>query len=261
MSMIPPNRLRARLAESRVVVGTMIAELRQSAVVQCLANAGIDWAIIDNEHGVFSVETISELSRFARLVGVTPIVRIPAHTYETIAQALDGGAQGIMIPRVTDPEQVRFAVGAAKYPPMGRRGSAAGRGHTDYKAGDIVKMMEDANRESFVIVQIETREASERLDEILAVPGVDAALIGPNDLAIALGVPGRMRDPVLEEVIERTIAACGRHGVLPAIHTNDTALTAEWGKRGMRLVSISSDVGFLQRAAKEAADAIRVAAR
>jgi 2-dehydro-3-deoxyglucarate aldolase/4-hydroxy-2-oxoheptanedioate aldolase len=259
VSLIPPNRLKQRLANGHLVVGTMVAEIRQSAVVQCLANAGIDWIIIDNEHGAFSMETIGELSRTARLLDVTPIVRVPALTYEQIAQSLDSGAQGVMLPRVTSADEVRFAVSCVKYLPAGRRGSAAGRGHTNFKAGDVVQMMADSNRETFVIVQIETREAVAKLDEILAVPGVDAALIGPNDLSIALGVAGKMRDPALEAAIEQMQAACARHRVYPAIHTNDVSLSAEWGRRGMRLVSISTELGFLQKAAREAADAIRPA--
>lgn len=257
MSIIQSNRLKARLAQGQLAVGTMVAELRQVSVMQALANAGFDWAIIDNEHGVFTNESIADLSRAARLVGVTPIVRVPTLSYEQIAQPLDGGAQGVMLPRVTSADEVRAAIGVVKYPPQGRRGSALGRGHTDFKAGDVGQMMADANRESFVIVQIETEEAVANLDRILAVPGVDAALIGPNDLAIALGVTGKMRDPVLTAAIEKTIAACTKHGVYPAIHTNDTALTAEWAKKGMKLVSISSEMGFLQRAGKEAVDQIR----
>ena len=259
MSIIPANRLKQRLADGKLSVGTMIAEFRQTAVVQALLNAGLDWAIIDNEHGVFGPESLGELSRMARLVGVTPVIRVPALTYEQISHALDGGAQGVMLPRVTTAAEVRDAVSIVKYPPAGRRGSALGRGHTEFKGGDVVQMMADSNRETFVIVQIETREALDHLEEILAVPGVDAALVGPNDLSIALGVAGKLRDPLLVAAIEQVMAACGVHHVHPAIHTNDVALTAEWAKKGMRLVSISSDVGFLQKAAKEAADAIRAA--
>lgn len=259
MSIIPANRLKQQLAEGKTVIGTMIAEIRQPAVIQGLVNAGLDWVIIDNEHGVFGSETIAELSRAGRAAGLTPIVRVPALTYELIAQALDGGAQGVMLPRITSAEQVRQAVAIVKYPPMGNRGSAMGRGHTNFRAGDVVQMMADSNRETFVIVQIETREAVDHLDDILAVPGVDAALIGPNDLSIALGVPGKMRDPRLIAAIEGMMAACARHHVWPAIHTNDVALTAEWARKGMRIVSINSDMGFLQKAAKEAADAIRAA--
>ncbi|MGE0439874.1 MAG: HpcH/HpaI aldolase/citrate lyase family protein [Gemmatimonadales bacterium] len=260
MSIIPSNALRAKLADGRLAVGCMVALVRQPTVMQLLANAGFDWCIIDNEHGTFSVESVGELSRMARLLGITPIVRVPALTYEAISQSLDGGAQGVMLPRITTAAEVAAAVAVVKYPPEGRRGSAAGRGHTDFRAGDIVTMMADSNRETFVVVQIETREAVERLDEILAVPGVDAALIGPNDLSIALGVPGRMRDPVLEGAIERMLEACARHGVVPAIHTNDVGLTAEWGRRGMRLVSISTEANFLQFGGKAAVDAIRAPA-
>ncbi|MHB1328437.1 MAG: aldolase/citrate lyase family protein, partial [Gemmatimonadales bacterium] len=141
MSIIPQNRLRERLASAPVAVGTMLAEIRQTAMVQALANAGFDWVLIDNEHGQFTTESVAELSRVARLVGVTPIVRVPALTYELLAQTMDAGAQGVMLPRIVSAEEVRFAVAAVKYPPEGRRGSAMGRAHTDFKAGNVVEMM------------------------------------------------------------------------------------------------------------------------
>ena len=86
---------------------------------------------------------------------------------------------------------------------------------------------------------------------------MDAALVGPTDLSIALEVPGRMRDPILGAAIERVRQTCDRVGLHPAIHTNDVALTAEWAQRGMHLVSINSEVGLLLRAAKEAVETIR----
>jgi 2-dehydro-3-deoxyglucarate aldolase/4-hydroxy-2-oxoheptanedioate aldolase len=257
MSIIPLNRLRHRLADGGRAVGTMVSAIRQPIVMRALANAGIDWVIIDAEHGTFNLETIGDLSQAARAMGLTPIVRVPAISYEFIAPALDSGAQGIMLPRVTEVEEVRRALDAMKYAPDGRRGSAMGRGHTDFLSGDVTAMMSDSNRETFLVVQIETAEALAAVDRILALPGVDAALIGPNDLAIALGVAGRMRDPVLEAAIQRTLDACQRHGRIPGIHTNDVTLTAGWAARGMRLVSISSEIGLLTAAAREAAAAIR----
>jgi 2-keto-3-deoxy-L-rhamnonate aldolase RhmA len=86
---------------------------------------------------------------------------------------------------------------------------------------------------------------------------VDAALVGPTDLSLALGVGGQMQHPVLVEAIERVLAACRRHGVTPAIHTNDVAMTADWARRGMRLVSINSEVGLLMSGAGQAVAAIR----
>jgi 2-keto-3-deoxy-L-rhamnonate aldolase RhmA len=255
-SIVPPNRLRERLAQGQLVIGTMLVEIRQPSVMTMLANAGFDFVLIDNEHGPFSVETIADLSRAARDAGVTPIVRIPELTYSHVAQALDGGAQGIMLPRVTTRAQVEECVRFMKYPPLGRRGAVLARGHTAFKAGPLADTLAASNRETFLIVQIETAEAVESLDEIASVTGVDALLIGPTDLSLALGVPGKMEDPKLASAIERTMAACATHGVTPAIHSNDVGMTSSWARRGMRLVSINSEVGHLVTGARAAVAAI-----
>jgi 2-keto-3-deoxy-L-rhamnonate aldolase RhmA len=254
---VPPNRIRARLAEDRPVVGAMVIEFRQPSLMPLLAEAGLDFVIIDTEHGPFSIESVADLSRAARIAGVTPIVRIPELTYAHVTRPLDAGAQGIMLPRVTGPEQVHFALECIKYVPDGRRGVVLGRGHTGFRGGPITEVLQAMNQETFLVVQIETREAVERVDQLLAVPGVDAALVGPTDLSVALGVPGQMSDPVLVQAIERVIAACNAHQVTPAIHTNDVAMTASWARRGMRLVSISSEVGLLMAGVREAIHAIR----
>lgn len=254
---VPENLLRRKLAAGQTVVGTMLVEVRQPGVMTLLANAGFDFVLIDNEHGPFNVETIADLSRAARDAGVTPIVRVPELTYAQVCQALDGGAQGIMLPRVTDASQVEECVRYLKYPPEGRRGAVLGRGHTTFKGGPLAEILSAMNRETFLIAQVETVEALERLDQILPVRGVDAALVGPTDLSLALGVPGQMDHPKLVEAIERTMAACERHRVIPAIHTNDTAMTASWARRGMRLVSIGSEVGHLVAGAAQAVKTIR----
>jgi len=256
-SIVPPNLVRARLAEGRTVVGTMLVELRQPSVMTLLAAAGLDFVLIDNEHGPFSIESIADLSRAARDAGLTPIVRVPELSYAHVVQPLDGGAQGIMLPRVTTPEQVQQCVAFMKYPPLGRRGAVLGRGHTRFRGGALLDTLAGMNRETFLVIQIETAEAVARLDELLAVPGVDAALIGPTDLSVALGVAGEMDHPTLVGAIERTLAACAAHGVVPAIHTNDVAMTAAWARRGMRLVSINSEAGLLLAGVRAAVTTIR----
>ena len=257
---VPITRIREKLAQGQLVVGTMLVELRQPSVMTLLANAGFDFVLIDNEHGPFSVETIADLSRAARAAGVTPVVRIPELTYAQVTQALDGGAQGIMLPRVVARAQVEECIGFMKYPPLGRRGAVLARGHTGFMGGPLAETLEQFNRQTFLIVQIETASAVEHLDEILSVPGVDAALIGPTDLSLSLGAPGRMDDPKLLAAIERTLAACAAHSVVPAIHTNDVAMTSAWAARGMRLVSINSEAGLLMAGARTAVTAIRQAA-
>ncbi len=254
---VPPNLLRRKLAAGGLCVGTMAVEIRQASVMTLLANAGFDFVFLDNEHGQFSPETVADLSRAARAEQLTPIVRIPELAYAHVTQPLDGGAQGIMLPRVTGPEQVSECLGYMKYAPLGRRGSVLARGHTRFQFGPLGETLAAMNRETFLVVQIETREAVDRLDDILAVSGVDCALVGPTDLSLALGVGGQMEHPTLTAAIERTLAGCARHGIVPGIHTNDVAATAAWARRGMRLVSIGSEAGFLAGAGRQAVQTIR----
>jgi 2-keto-3-deoxy-L-rhamnonate aldolase RhmA len=244
-SIVAPNRAKQALLAGQPVVGTMIVEIRQPAVMQLLANAGFDFVIIDNEHGAFNIETIADLSRTAKYVGLTPLVRVTEMTYPYIAQSLDAGAQGVVIPRIYHPDQVREAVKITRYPPEGRRGNALSRGYTNFKSGVVSEVMAAVNQETLLIIQIETRQALDSVEEIVAIPGVDAAFIGPNDLSIALGLPGQIESPEVEAAIERTIAACQRHNVIPCIHMNDLKLAVHWAKKGMKLVSVGSEAGLL----------------
>jgi 2-keto-3-deoxy-L-rhamnonate aldolase RhmA len=255
--LIAPNRTKRALAEGRAVLGTMVAEIRQPAIMQLLVNGGFDFAIIDNEHGPFNIETIADLSRTAVALGITPIVRVPDIAYPYIAQALDAGAQGIMAPRIYTAAQTKQVVDTVKYPPVGQRGSAMNRGQTTFRGGNVIEMMEEANQESLVIIQVETAAALESIDEIVSVPGVDVAFIGPNDLSIALGVPGQTTSSVLVDAIERVMDACVRHGVTAAIQMNDMKLALHWAEQGFRMMSYSAETGLLISAALTATASLR----
>jgi 2-keto-3-deoxy-L-rhamnonate aldolase RhmA len=254
---IPDSRIKPALTAGKLLIGTMVAEVRQPSIMQLLANAGFDYVIIDNEHGAFSVESIADLSRMARLLEITPIVRVPDLAYPYLAQSLDGGAQGIMLPRVTHADQVHAALEIMKYPPVGKRGCAMGRGHTAFRAGPVGENMAQANRASLLVVQVETVESVEQVDALAAIPGVDVLFVGPNDLSIALGVAGQQAAPVLEEAIGKVVAACRRHGVTPAIQANDLAFGTKWIERGMRMISYSSEIGLLVAAAKSGIETLR----
>ncbi|MBI3110176.1 MAG: aldolase [Ignavibacteriales bacterium] len=256
-SIIPTNKAKRAFQQGAFLLGVMLVEIRQTSIMQVLANAGLDFVLIDGEHGPFNIETLADLSRAARHAGVTPIVRVPDITYAHITGPLDGGAQGIMVPRIMHAQQVREAIRMMKYPPLGIRGSVVARGHTDLKSGGVSQAMQDANRESLLIVQIETKQALESVDEILGVEGVDVALVGPTDLSVSLGVPGNMEAPILVKAIESVIEACKRRNVVPAIHINVLNQAAFWAKKGMRMVSYNSEIGILTSAAAGAVNTIR----
>ncbi len=258
-SIIPQNTCKRKLQSGVSVVGTFVIEIRQPAVMQWLANAGFDFVFIDNEHGAFSNETIADLSRMGVLLGLTPIVRIPDITYPYIAQTLDIGAQGLMVPRITSPAQVHQILNMLRYPPQGERGNAMERGLTQFRSGSVPQALEDIQREILLVIQVETIEAVESIDEIVSIPGVDAALIGPNDLSIAYGVPGEVDHPSVQQAIRKTIQACQRAGVAPAIHMPRLELAAYWTGQGMRMISTGSEAGFMVRAAKASIESIRSA--
>jgi 4-hydroxy-2-oxoheptanedioate aldolase len=256
-TIVAPNRLKDALKAGQNPVGTMVTEIRQPVIMQLLANADFDFVIIDNEHGPFSIETIADLSRTAKYVGLTPIVRVPDLSYAHLTQPLDTGAQGIMIPRVTNAEQVRDVIDMIKYPPMGHRGCALSRGHTNFLSGAVDEVMAISNEATMLIVQIETKEALDNLEEVATVPGVDALLVGPNDLAISLGIPGQFTNPILESAIQKVITACQNHQIYPAIHMNNLQLATHWLEKGMRIISSSAETSLLVQAGRELTSTIK----
>jgi len=247
-SIVPQNGLRKKIVDGRTVFGTMIVEIHQASVIQLLANAGFDFVIIDGEHGPFTIVHIAELSRAAVAAGMTPIVRVPEIAYTPITQALDAGAQGIMIPRVVRKQQVEEAVSIMKYPPVGIRGSVLARGHTRFQWGDVRRAMDEFNRETMLIVQVETKQGLEACDALAQIPGVDALLIGPNDLSIALGIPGEYTHQTFIAAVEKTVAACKKHNITAALHANDLPTLTTWLQHGLRMVSFHSEAGMMMQA-------------
>jgi 2-keto-3-deoxy-L-rhamnonate aldolase RhmA len=242
------NKLKHLLASGGDAVGTMVTDTRTPAIAAVLANAGFDFFILDTEHGSFSMETVADLMLMARLAGITPVVRVPDDGYPWIARTLDAGALGIMVPRVRTLDQVQRAARAVKYPPLGERGMSGGRGNTGYRSMKMVDYAARANEETFLILQIETREAIEGIDAMLAVPGVDAALMGPNDLSMALGVPADGEHAHVTAAIQKVVDSAKRHNLPSGTHVRDMQNLKSWRDRGMRLLMYNSDFGFIAQA-------------
>jgi 2-keto-3-deoxy-L-rhamnonate aldolase RhmA len=187
----------------------------------------------------------------ARGAGIPVIVRIPEIRREAIMKPLDSGAAGLLVPMVNTADQAREIMSFAKYPPMGNRGAALSRAHSLYsrpKAGDYLAQ---ANETTFIAVQAESPEAIENLESIAATPGLDSIFVGPFDLSVSMGIPGRISDPREVEAIANVIDVCRKHNVIPGIHMSNVATLKDWIQKGMRFVSFSSDVDLLAKAGKE----------
>jgi 2-keto-3-deoxy-L-rhamnonate aldolase RhmA len=224
------TRLPALLRASRALLGMFVGIPSPSLVEMC-GHAGVDFVIIDNEHGPAGIESTENMIRAARAAGVIPVVR----TVEAdILRVLDIGASAIQVPQVNTAEQARRIVASAKYPPVGTRGAAFSTRAAGYGFFGGEPHVADSNTGTAVIVMTETRTAIDNLDAILSVPGIDAVFFGPNDLSFSFGHPGQMGHPDVVAAIEHGIARALAHGVAPGV----LALTADdfhrWRNAGAR---------------------------
>lgn len=240
-----PNALRQKLKQGHPVYGTMMQIVPTYAIGQLMALAGCDFVFFDMEHGPFNMETIATMVQVTRLTDVVPLVRVPNDEYHLMARVLDAGAQGIMIPRVGTKAQVEHIIECTMYPPVGDRGCSVTKGHNDFAGEDLWEFSEAANRENMIILQIERAKAIENIDDLLSVPGVGGVILGPNDLALSMGVRDDDKMSALEESIQRVVDSALEHKIPCGIHIANLEWLAEWQRRGMRLMCYSTDMSFL----------------
>jgi 2-keto-3-deoxy-L-rhamnonate aldolase RhmA len=255
------NLIKHRLQNGETVIGTMVQEMRVAAIGQILKAVGFDFFMIDMEHGSYSLETTADILRVGRLLDMCPLVRVHSGEYDLITGPLDHGAMGVMLPRVESRAQVETLIEAMKYPPVGKRGCSSDAPHSEYVFGPLPEFLEVNNQDTLAIAQIERKVAIENIDDILSVPGVDVALIGPEDLSVSLGVPGETNHPLVLNAIEKVIAAADRHQVVSGIHMGSVEPLARWMEKGMRMIMYSSDLGFIMEAGAAGLGQLREARR
>ncbi len=214
--------------------------------VEPVCGTGIDFVFIDTEHIPLGRETLSWMCRAYSARGVAPIVRIPSPDPYAACIALDGGAEGVIAPYVELPEDVRKLVGAAKFRPL--KGERLRR----YLDGDeklepeLLAYLEERNANTVLWVNIESVPAMDRLDEILAVAGLDGVLLGPHDLSCSLGLPEKYDEPVFLETLSELAGKARAAGLMAAAHYTrpDEEAAVDWAKRGFNCIILNSDVQF-----------------
>ncbi len=235
--------LKEKLLAGEKIYGTMLRVSRNPAVTYIAKNSGLDFVMYDCEHSNYTMETLHDLFITGNALGLESFLRVPALSREYISRALDQGATGVMVPMLETPEMAREHVKYSKYQPLGERGYASGIAHSGYKAGVHLEVMRNANKAVISIAQIESAKTLENLDAIAATDGIDALLVGPNDLSISLGIPGDLNNKIEIEAIGEVAAACKRHNKAFGIHAGPAML-----KRfcdDLTLVMMQTDIDFL----------------
>ena len=238
--------IKRRLAAGEVLVGTFAA-LGSAVAVEAVARAGLDFVIIDLEHGAGDESRLLELLLAAERGGAHALVRVESAVRERTTRALDLGAEGVVCPRVDDAAAAAAWVAALRYGAgPGARGVALGTRGAGYGlAGDTVA---HAREHVVGVVQIESPAAVEACEAIAAVDGVDVLFVGPQDLSFNLGVPFALDSPTYLAAVERVRAAAGRHAKACGLLVGDGATAAARRAEGWRFVAVGSDATLLAAA-------------
>jgi 4-hydroxy-2-oxoheptanedioate aldolase len=209
------TNLRSRLESGEVLLGSFLT-WPTGGIAELLSLAGLDFVVIDTEHGVFSMESIASTMAAADAANLPAIVRVACCPSVDAGRALDYGAAGTLFPRADGIQSVRAAVESVKFPPEGKRGLAGVRANK-YGTRPLAQYVSEANRETLVAIQIETPGALVDLVPISRETNVDILYVGPNDLTQALGIPAQFNDPKYQSAIARIAATAKEAGKIPGI--------------------------------------------
>jgi 2-keto-3-deoxy-L-rhamnonate aldolase RhmA len=252
------NPARERLENGEISLGVGIRTARTVDIAKMMKTSGYDWLFIDLEHGPMSIEFATTLAVAALDTGISPIVRVPFMQHTMATRVLDSGALGVVMPHVDSPEQAREIVDHLKYPPIGHRSLAGSQAIFDFRRMPIGEMIEAANAALLVIPLMETPTAIANAEAIAAVPGIDALLIGTNDLSAEMGIPGEFGHPRVAAAYETVIAACRKHSKWPGMGGVDAEdLMQKYIGMGIRLVLAGGDSSFLMAEASRRAAMVR----
>jgi 4-hydroxy-2-oxoheptanedioate aldolase len=234
------SAFRDRLAARETLYGGW-STIPSPLSVRLLAGAGLDYVVIDLQHGGATEHDLPGLTSAIRLAGATPVGRVRHAHQADIGRALDLGCEGVIVPQVNTAAQAREVAGACHFPPAGYR-----------SAGGVMAGPD----EPFCLVMVESKEAVAGLEATLKVDGVDGIYVGPRDLSYALGCPLDPRHPVLKEALDRIRAACAAAGKPVGIHASDGGTARLHRDGGCTLVTLAVDaLGISRSAAAELAAA------
>jgi len=224
------SNFRSRLVAGETLYGAW-SVIPSPLSARLLAAAGLDYVVIDLQHGGATETDLPAMTSAIRLAGATPVARVRhAHTAD-IGRALDLGCEGVIVPNVDSAAQARQVAGAVRYPPAGHR-----------SAGGVL-----AAAEPFCIVMAESADAVAGLDATLAVDGVDGIYVGPRDLSLSLGCALDPDDPVLSRALQRIWAACAAAGKPVGVHAMDGATARRYREAGCTVITTVADAGAIAR--------------
>ncbi len=241
------NELKAKLAGNRRCFGTWIHS-GSPIVAELLGAIGLDFVLIDQEHGPGDLQDLVAMMQAVAISGTTPMVRVASSDPIHLKRVVDAGAQALLVPMVETADEARSIVDACLYPPYGKRGNA----NTVVRAsryGLVENYLENAHQQMLIIPQVETVAGVDNAAEMAAVPGVDAVFIGPSDLSGSIGLPGQTNAPEVVALIDKAFAAIAKAGKPVATVPRKDRSWQQLFEDGFNLVVAGSDIAHVREAA------------
>lgn len=236
--------LREKLMSGQKIYGTMLRIVQNPAVCYIAKNSGLDFVMYDCEHACYEMERLHNLFITGNALGLDGFLRVPTLSKEYISRALDQGAHGVMVPMLETADMAKELVKYSKFQPVGRRGYGGGGANVGYAlGGKHDEVMEQANNTVISIAQIETKTAIDNAEAIASTPGIDALLIGPNDLSLSLGIPGDLFNKIELEAIAHVGEACKKYKKAFGMHAGAKLL--ERFIDDLTLIMMQSDTDVL----------------
>ena len=252
------NAARERLDAGELALGVILRQARTVDVAPIMKSCGYDWLFLDLEHNSMDLDTAVQIAVAALGAGIAPVARVPAGQLWLATRFLDGGGLGIVVPHVDTPEEAQKIAQALRYRPVGHRSVAGGLPHLGYEKVGLAETCSAINAATFVVVMLETPTAIANADAIAAVPGIDSLLIGTNDLAMELGIPGGFGDERIVAAYQAVCDACRANGKFAGVGgIADEALLRRYIGMGVRVVLPGSDLSFMAAAATQTAATMR----
>ena len=252
--------MRARLRAGEPMIGLAACVLRSAEILVLARSAGFDWLLVDMEHTPVTIGEAGALATAGQAAGFPVLVRVGGPDHPDLARVLDCGAEGVVVPHVDSAAQARRIVGLCRFGPIGRRSLPSPLARFGFRmppAGEMMRATEDA---TLVVAMIESASGLAEVDAIAAVPGLDALMVGANDLADGLGLTGCLDHPAVRDAFARVAAATSRHGLaFGVIGVPEDLLGPLAYDLGARLIVATNDVNLLLDAGTAMSNRLRAA--
>ena len=234
------NNLKERMQSGETVFGTWNM-LPSGFVIDVVARTGIDFVVIDMEHGTMSFETAEEMVRAAQVHGIQPIIRVGDDQENTILHALETGCEAIMVPHVSTVAAAQKIVDAARYSPLGKRGLSPYTRCHNYTHDGFPESLKRHAKDTLVGILVEGKLGIQNLAEIANVQGVDLIYLGMYDISQSVGLPGQLEHPEVIEQLTKCLEIIQSAGKIPGTFSRSIETCRQYREMGFRFVAYVAD--------------------